>query len=118
MRVGMMVIQQFFTVAEILDEHKHLLEGNVVLIFQYGEEIMPGGSQEMIDAGCLEDVDRIYGTHLWSGYPTGTIHSRAGQSWPPDEFSVTIKGRGHGAKPHETIDPIVIMAEFILSAQK
>lgn len=70
------------TVAEILDEHKHLLEGNVVLIFQYGEEIMPGGSQEMIDAGCLENVDRIYGTHLWSGYPTGTIHSRAGQSWP------------------------------------
>ena len=66
------------TVAEILDEHKHLLEGNVVLIFQYGEEIMPGGSQEMIDAGCLEDVDRIYGTHLWSGYPTGTIHSRGG----------------------------------------
>ena len=37
----------------------------------------------------------------------------------PDEFSVTIKGKGgHGAKPHETIDPIVIMAEFILSAQK
>ncbi|HCY6473617.1 TPA: amidohydrolase [Staphylococcus aureus] len=108
------------TVAEILDEHKHLLEGNVVLIFQYGEEIMPGGSQEMIDAGCLEDVDRIYGTHLWSGYPTGTIHSRAGAIMAsPDEFSVTIKGRGgHGAKPHETIDPIVIMAEFILSAQK
>ncbi|WP_069727708.1 M20 family metallopeptidase [Staphylococcus aureus] len=97
------------TVAEILDE-----------IFQYGEEIMPGGSQEMIDAGCLEDVDRIYGTHLWSGYPTGTIHSRAGAIMAsPDEFSVTIKGRGgHGAKPHETIDPIVIMAEFILSAQK
>ena len=37
----------------------------------------------------------------------------------PDEFSITIKGKGgHGAKPHETIDPIVIMAEFILSAQK
>lgn len=74
----------------------------------------------MIDAGCLEDVDRIYGTHLWSGYPTGTIHSRAGAIMAsPDEFSVTIKGRGgHGAKPHETIDPIVIMAEFILSAQK
>ncbi|HDF1501370.1 TPA: amidohydrolase [Staphylococcus aureus] len=108
------------TVAEILDEHKHLLEGNVVLIFQYGEEIMPGGSQEMIDAGCLENVDRIYGTHLWSGYPTGTIHSRAGAIMAsPDEFSVTIKGRGgHGAKPHETIYPIVIMAEFILSAQK
>ncbi len=44
---------------------------------------------------------------------------RRGNYGPLDEFSVTIKGRGgHGAKPHETIDPIVIMAEFILSAQK
>ena len=34
-------------------------------IFQYGEEIMPGGSQEMIDDGCLNGVDKIYGTHLW-----------------------------------------------------
>ena len=36
----------------------------------------------------------------------------------PDEFSVTIYGKGGHVKPHETIDPIVIMAEFILSAQK
>ena len=81
---------------------------------------MPGGSQEMIDAGCLQDVDKIYGTHLWSGYPSGTIYSRPGAIMAsPDEFSITIQGKGgHGAKPHETIDPIVIMAEFILSAQK
>ncbi len=61
---------------------------------------MPGGSQEMIDAGCLENVDRIYGTHLWVVEDlTGTIHSRAGAIMAsPDEFSVTIKGRGgHGA---------------------
>lgn len=81
---------------------------------------MPGGSQEMINDGCLQDVDKIYGTHLWSGYPTGTIYSRPGPIMAsPDEFSITIQGRGgHGAKPQETIDPIVIMAEFILSAQK
>ena len=119
MRVGMMVIQILLTVAEILDEHKHLLEGNVVLIFQYGEEIMPGGSQEMIDAGCLENVDRIYGTFMeWLSYWNYSFTCGAIMA-SPDEFSVTIKGRGgHGAKPHETIDPIVIMAEFILSAQK
>lgn len=107
-------------VAEIVNEHRHLLKGNVVFIFQYGEEIMPGGSQEMINDGCLQDVDKIYGTHLWSGYPTGTIYSRPGPIMAsPDEFSITIQGRGgHGAKPQETIDPIVIMAEFILSAQK
>ena len=69
------------TVAEILDEHKHLLEGNVVLIFQYGEEIMPGGSQEMIDAGCLENVDRIYGTFMeWLSYWNYSF--TWGQSWP------------------------------------
>lgn len=107
-------------VAEIVHEHRHLLKGNVVFIFQYGEEIMPGGSQEMIDDGCLQNVDKIYGTHLWSGYPSGTIYSRPRAIMAsPDEFSVTIYGKGgHGAKPHETIDPIVIMAEFILSAQK
>lgn len=107
-------------VAEIIEEHKNLLKGDVVLIFQYGEEIMPGGSQEMIDAGCLDHVDKIYGTHLWSGYTTGTIYSRSGPIMAsPDEFSITIQGKGgHGANPHETIDPIVIMAEFILSAQK
>lgn len=99
---------------EIVHEHRHLLKGNVVFIFQYGEEIMPGGSQEMIDDGCLNGVDKIYGTHLWSGYRTGTIYSRPGAIMAsPDEFSVTIKGKGgHGAKPHETIDPIVIMVSL------
>ena len=107
-------------VAEIIDAHKSKLNGDVVLIFQYGEEIMPGGSQEMIEDGCLQNVDRIYGNHLWSGYPTGTIYSRPGAMMAsPDEFNVTIHGQGgHGAKPHETIDPVVIMAEFIISAQK
>ncbi|WP_427708335.1 M20 family metallopeptidase [Staphylococcus parequorum] len=107
-------------VAEIIEHHLQFLNGNVVLIFQYGEEVMPGGSQEMIDDGCLQDVDKIYANHLWSGYPTGTIYSRAGAMMAsPDEFNITIQGKGgHGAKPHETIDPVVIMAEFIMSAQK
>ncbi|PTF07143.1 amidohydrolase, partial [Staphylococcus equorum] len=73
-------------VAEIIERHLQFLNGNVVLIFQYGEEVMPGGSQEMIDDGCLQDVDKIYANHLWSGYPTGTIYSRAGAMMAsPDE---------------------------------
>ncbi|MDU9416927.1 M20 family metallopeptidase [Staphylococcus lloydii] len=107
-------------VAEIINDNLEYLNGNVVLIFQYGEEMMPGGSQEMIDDGCLKGVDRVYGNHLWSGYPTGTIYSREGAMMAsPDEFSIKIQGQGgHGAKPHETIDPVVVLAEFILSAQK
>ncbi|WP_049408625.1 amidohydrolase [Staphylococcus pettenkoferi] len=108
------------SLAEILEAHKNQLNGNVVLIFQHGEELMPGGAQEMTEAGCLEGIDRIYGNHLWSGYPTGTIYSRSGAMMAsPDEFNIAIHGRGgHGAKPHETIDPVVVMAEFILSVQK
>ncbi|ADV04753.1 amidohydrolase [Staphylococcus pseudintermedius] len=108
------------TVAELLHAHQSQLKGTVVLIFQYGEEVMPGGAQEMIADNALMGVDKIYGNHLWSGYPTGTIHTRPGPMMAqPDEFNITIHGKGgHGAKPHETIDPIVILAEFILSAQK
>ncbi|ARJ51099.1 amidohydrolase [Staphylococcus lutrae] len=108
------------TVAELLHEHQHQLKGTVILIFQYGEEVMPGGAQEMIADNALMGVDKVYGNHLWTGYPTGTIHSRPGPMMAqPDEFTVTIHGKGgHGAKPHETIDPIVILAEFILSTQK
>lgn len=108
------------TVAELLHEHQSELNGAVVLIFQYGEEEMPGGAQGMISDNALVGVDKVYGNHLWSGYPTGTIHTRPGAMMAqPDEFNITIYGKGgHGAKPHETIDPIVIMAEFILSTQK
>nr|WP_220468785.1 M20 family metallopeptidase [Staphylococcus coagulans] len=108
------------TVAELLHEHQSELKGTVVLIFQYAEELTPGGAQEMIADNALIGVDKIYGNHLWTGYPTGTIHTRPGPMMAqPDEFHITLFGKGgHGAKPHETIDPIVILAEFILSAQK
>lgn len=108
------------TVAELLHEYQSKLKGTVVLIFQYGEEVTPGGAQEMIADNALMGVDKIYGNHLWSGYPTGTIHTRSGPMMAqPDEFNIQIHGKGgHGAKPHETIDPVVILAEFILSTQK
>ncbi|MCS4486584.1 amidohydrolase [Staphylococcus americanisciuri] len=108
------------TVAELLHAHQNQLKGAVVLIFQYGEEETPGGAQGMIADKALAGVDKIYGNHLWSGYPTGTIHTRPGAMMAQaDEFNITIYGKGgHGAKPHETIDPIVILAEFILSTQK
>ncbi|CAD7360631.1 N-acyl-L-amino acid amidohydrolase [Staphylococcus schleiferi] len=64
------------TVAELLHAHQSELKGTVVLIFQYGEELTPGGAQEMIADNALMGVDKIYGNHLWTGYPTGTIHTR------------------------------------------
>ena len=52
------------TFCEILHEHQHLLKGDVVFIFQYAEELSPGGASPMVDDGALEGVDKVYGNHF------------------------------------------------------
>nr|WP_263314302.1 amidohydrolase [Mammaliicoccus sp. Marseille-Q6498] len=108
------------TFCELLHEHQSLIKGNVVFIFQYAEELSPGGANPMIIDGALDGVDKIYGNHFWSGHPTSSIRSKPAEMMAsPDYFKITIQGRGgHGAKPHTSIDPIVIVAEYISSLQK
>lgn len=64
--------------AKVLMEYKSQLRGTVVLIHQFAEELAPGGAIEMIKAGCLNEVDAIFGTHLWSTMPLGQIGYRQG----------------------------------------
>ncbi|TDM00872.1 amidohydrolase [Macrococcus carouselicus] len=103
----------------ILSEHHSSLNGNVVMIFQFAEELAPGGAKPMIEEGALDDVDVIYGHHLWSPFNTHEIHVKPGPLMAsPDMFAVTLTGKGgHGAKPHTSIDSIVAMAQFINSIQ-
>lgn len=108
------------TLCELLHEHQSLLKGNVVFIFQYAEELSPGGAKPMVDDGALDGVDKIYGNHFWSGHSTSVIKTkRNAMMASPDYFKITIQGKGgHGAKPHTSIDPIVIVSEYISSLQK
>ncbi|NQD51413.1 amidohydrolase, partial [Bacillus altitudinis] len=55
--------------AKILHEHRDQLKGKIVLIHQHAEEYAPGGAKPMIEDGCLDGVDVIFGTHLWSSEP-------------------------------------------------
>jgi amidohydrolase len=75
----------------------------------------------MIAAGVLEDphVDKVYGLHLASLYPVGVVAVRPGPVMASsDSIEVTIHGRGgHGAAPHQTIDPILTAAHFVTSVQ-
>lgn len=89
--------------AKALNEMKEDLEGNYVLIHQHAEEYAPGGAKTMIEDGCLEDVDVIFGTHLWASEPTGTIQYRTGPIMAAaDRFEINIQGKGgHGAQPHK-----------------
>lgn len=107
-------------VAKVLQEHRDELHGDVVLIHQFAEEVAPGGAKEMIEDGCLDGVDAIFGTHIWSQLPYGTIGYRAGYFMAAtDQFDIEIIGRGgHGAMPHETVDAIVLASSVVSRLQQ
>ena len=110
--------------AKVLKQHKGQLKGKVVLIWQPAEETS-GGSKDMIDEGCLSDpkVDRFISVHignLFKDVPTGYFGVRHGPLMAAcSSFNVKIIGKGgHGGRPHECVDPILISCEIIQSLQK
>jgi len=106
--------------AKVLNELKDELAGEYVMIHQHAEEYAPGGAIAMIKDGCLEGVDVIFGTHLWSPVPYGEITYRKGPIMAAaDRFEITIQGfGGHGAQPHKTKDAIVIASQLVLNLQQ
>ncbi|MGL5515081.1 MAG: M20 metallopeptidase family protein [Sporomusa sp.] len=104
--------------AKILHEHKDELKGTVKLIFQPGEE-SPGGARLMIEEGCLDGVDAIFGQHIGCLIPgvkdSGKIIvSRGNLMACRDAFKIKIIGRGaHSSTPENSIDPIAIAAQVI-----
>ncbi|MFJ7932790.1 M20 family metallopeptidase [Sporosarcina sp. NPDC096371] len=107
-------------VAKAIHELQEDLAGEYVFIHQHAEEYAPGGAISMIEAGCLDGVDVIFGTHLWSLTPSGTIEYLTGPVMAAaDRFTITIQGAGgHGAAPHQTKDAIVIGAQLVMNLQQ
>lgn len=92
--------------ARILAEIKDHLKGTVKLIFQPGEE-GGAGAKKIVEEGHLDDVDAIFGIHVWAQLPSGVIATRKGPIMASsDGFIIRIKGKGgHAAYPHLTNDP-------------
>lgn len=109
-------------VAAILQEVKDSFEGTVKLIFQPGEEKMPGGASLMIEAGVLENPKPVgvIGQHVMPFIPVGKVGFREGLYMAScDEIYVTVTGKGgHGAMPEHNIDPIVIASHIIIALQQ
>lgn len=106
--------------AKLINERRDELKGDIVFIHQPAEELAPGGAKAMIDEGCLKDVDYVFGTHLWSGHPLGTV-TAASEAFmaSADRFTISIEGvGGHGAMPHETKDAVVIGSELVGQLQQ
>ncbi|EZH65977.1 peptidase M20 [Bacillaceae bacterium JMAK1] len=107
-------------VAHLLTEMKEELNGKVVFIFQHAEELTPGGAIAMVEDGCLDGVDVIFGAHVSSDLELGLYNVRSGAIMAAaDAFSVEIQGKGgHGAKPHTTIDPITAGTSLVNDLQR
>ncbi len=107
--------------AQILSEMKDKIEGIVLLVFQPGEEKLPGGGKLLCDTGFLQSkkVNAIYGIHTSPSHKPGTVATKAGPLMAsPDEIEIEIIGKGgHAARAHEAVDPIVIASQFINAAQ-
>lgn len=106
--------------AKALNGMKSEIEGTVLFLHQHAEELPPGGAIAMIEDGCLDGVDVIFGTHLQAQMPLGEIGYRTGPlQAAPDRFDIKILGKGgHGANPHETKDSIVIGGQLIGTLQQ
>ena len=102
-------------VAYILNHMRDEFEGTIRLIFQPGEEKLPGGAKLMIESGVLDNVDRIIAQHVYPDLPCGEVGFYAGNYMAAcDEINIVISGNGgHAAKINERSNTTVVAAKIL-----
>ena len=108
------------TLAKVMKKYQSELPGTIVFLHQHAEEYAPGGAKPMIEAGAIDDVDVVFGTHLWATIPLGVLQTSPDVFMAgADRFEIKIQGQGgHGAYPHETKDSIVIGTQIVSQLQQ
>lgn len=108
--------------ANILNDLREQFEGTIKLIFQPGEERLPGGATHMIKEGVLENPrpNEIIGQHVMPLIPAGKVGFRSGEYMASaDEIYITVKGKGgHAAMPEMNVDPVLITSHMIVALQQ
>tara|TARA_B100000674_G_scaffold464402_1_gene446350 strand:+ start:27 stop:1211 length:1185 start_codon:yes stop_codon:yes gene_type:complete len=109
-------------VCKILNDLKNSFEGTFKIVFQPGEEILPGGASLMIKEGALENpnAELIIGQHVYPQLEAGQVGFKKGMYMASaDEIYVTVKGKGgHGALPDKCIDSILLASHIIVALQQ
>lgn len=107
---------------KILYDLKSQIRGTIKLIFQPGEEKVPGGAHKMIQEGVLQNPEpqSIFGQHVMPELETGKVGFRPGKYMASaDELFITVHGKGgHAAMPDMNVDPVVITSQLISSLQQ
>ena len=103
----------------VLSENKHRIKGEVLFIFQRGEEMAPGGAAELKKCGVLDGMDMVFSLHVMPGIETGKIGVKRGTATAnKDTFDIYVKGKGgHSSMPQQVKDPILIGAEIVTNLQ-
>lgn len=104
--------------ARILSSQRDAIHGTVKLLFQMGEEIGTE-SRHYVEKGVLEDVDAVFGMHIWALLDSGTANFEDGERMAcSDRFIITLHGKSaHGSAPHEGTDAIVAAAAVVMGLQ-
>ncbi len=105
-------------VARLLKKHLSDFSGKVILVFQSGEE-SGLGARTVIDAGVVDNVDRIFGIHFQSGLDVGKIAIKSGEDMAScDRFKIEVHGKSsHITKPHEGVDALFIASLIVVKLQ-
>jgi amidohydrolase len=108
--------------AIILNKLKQTFNGTIKIMFQPGEEVLPGGASLMIEAGVLQNpsVDLAIAQHVFPSMEVGKVGFRSGMYMAStDELHITINGKGgHAAMPAEYINPLNAAAAIIQEIEK
>lgn len=106
--------------AKILSQLRDRLHGSIKFIFQPAEEVPPGGARELVKRGVVDDVEHIFGLHVFPAIPVGQMTLKEGvYVASSDNFDITIYGKGgHGSMPQHCIDPVTIGAEMVGALQQ
>jgi amidohydrolase len=106
--------------AQIMARRQEDMAGTLKFMFQPAEEGL-GGAFAMIAGGVLENPrpDVAFAMHVWNATPYGKIRVRTGPCMAASSvFSITVQGKGgHGAAPHQAVDPILAAAHIISALQ-
>ncbi len=105
--------------AKILNNLKSEFEGTVKLIFQPGEELLPGGAKQMIEQGALNNPtpDIVIAQHVLPELQVGTVGFKKGKYMASsDEIYITVKGKGgHAAMPNKTTNIVLVASQIIVA---
>ncbi|EAC8099706.1 amidohydrolase [Listeria monocytogenes] len=105
--------------ADCLIQLKENIPGTIKIVHQHAEETPPGGAKSVVESGILDDVDQIFGIHVFPFGESGQVYYHSGYAMAGRTyFKLKIQGvGGHGSSPHMANDAIVAGAYFVTSIQ-